>query len=83
MNKVYFSIKQKVLVVKLEIITDIVLPRKEVEMDQLDPKQIGANSYVSSSSCRLVEHDFRIAIESLSSKSSGYEDKRGRPVFYS
>ena len=51
-------------------------------MDQLDPKRIGDNSYVSSSSCRLVEHDFRIAIESLSSKSSGYEDKRGRPGVY-
>ena len=41
-------------------------------MDQLDPKRIGDNSYVSSSSCRLVEHGFRIAIESLSS----YRDLR-------
>ena len=59
--------------------------------DQLDSNQVGANSYVSSRSCNLVEHNFWIEIGSIRidydswenlRKLSGYGGKRGRPVIY-
>ena len=53
-HEIYFSIKQKILVVGTDIVGD-----------QLDSNQVGANSYVSSKSCNLVEHDFWIEIGSI------------------